>query len=56
MDTEVLFQAVTSITTFMAPSINGLNFAENQTSSWCFALLTPSGRGFSTSNGRGLPP
>lgn len=55
MGIEVLSQAVTSITSFMAPSINWLNFAEKRLVHGFFAFLTPSGRGFSSSNGQGFP-
>lgn len=56
MGIEVLSQAVTSIRPFMAPSINWLNFAEKGLFPRVFALLAPSGRRFSGSNGQGLPP
>lgn len=55
MGTEVLSQAITSIEPFKDPSINLLNFAGKRLIHVFFALLTPSGRGFSNSDGRGLP-
>lgn len=55
MGIEVLSQAVTRIRPVMAPSINLLNFAEKRQAHGFFAPLTPSGRGFSGSNGQGLP-